>query len=391
MGGSQHKSRLKEQTETEYTTVNTPDSHGQLIEQQEHTFIADGSSLVSNGSSSNAGVAGQPSSLMGKITESAGGLSKGFMTRSAAYGVSSASASEQSSSSKWPLFTDSSESSSWAQHSEPSRSSQKSRLHALEPEQAFRSTYDKGSGEQEFSQHLSLTRSPSFGLGEPLQLARSEGGDLPAVGDGKSPVQTSKGAKSPHQSGRPSYSSHTSSGGQHVDPNDGAEVVALLSDPVLGTEDLPPSSFSIAIDQFDTNDQLRSRTSKLVSEAEDVLRAKLPAAPKHNAPSPSNPLNLIPDQAWFDSEILGSLANFDTGKENHNMGFELDAASTEYYSGWEGVLSRYTDEVWGDLLPIVKEARADIGQVLDGRQSLEPKAARRLEMILGHLRTGALP
>jgi len=52
---------------------------------------------------------------------------------------------------------------------------------------------------------------------------------------------------------------------------------------------------------------------------------------------------------------------------------------------WEGVLGRYTDEVWGDLLPLVREARKEVEDIIEGKGTEEPVALRRLKGILGHL------
>ncbi|KAF7945464.1 hypothetical protein EAE96_010234 [Botrytis aclada] len=75
------------------------------------------------------------------------------------------------------------------------------------------------------------------------------------------------------------------------------------------------------------------------------------------------------------------------------------AKKEEWKSDWEGVLSGYTDEVWGGLLPLVREAREELEgeeEEGDGRGEGEGKekekergnlkALRRLGAVLGHLR-----
>ncbi|KAI9707039.1 MAG: hypothetical protein M1812_008153 [Candelaria pacifica] len=392
MGGSEQKRPWREgPMDSENTVINTQEHHAHLIARQEQAAAEEDPLLVSRGLGSKVDAAGDSGPLVSRIAESASGLSKGFLMASAAHDLSSVAATEQSSSSKGSVLISSSESSDWAQHSEPSRSSRKTRSHATEPDQTFRSTFDKVSGEQDFLRYLSQANSPSLGLGEPLQVCPLGPQGLPVLGSEEIHFQTLEDTEARHQSYHPSVSAYTSSEAQFVNLNDGAEVVALLSNPELGTEETPLSSFSIAEDQVDIDDLFRSGTSRLELGAYEALKAKLPAAPKHNAPSPSNPLNLIPHRGWFDTEILSFSKTIENDKENRTASFESDAMAMEYYSGWEGVLSRYTDEVWGDLLPIVKEARADIKHVLEGAQPLEPKAAQRLKMILGHLRERTFP
>ncbi|PQE24760.1 zinc finger c2h2-type protein [Rutstroemia sp. NJR-2017a BVV2] len=56
---------------------------------------------------------------------------------------------------------------------------------------------------------------------------------------------------------------------------------------------------------------------------------------------------------------------------------------------WEGVLNGYTDEVWGGLAPLVREAREEVEKLKEGRIAGEEKgdvkALRRLRAVLGHL------
>lgn len=64
----------------------------------------------------------------------------------------------------------------------------------------------------------------------------------------------------------------------------------------------------------------------------------------------------------------------------------------KWKSEWEAVLNGYVDEVWGGLLPLVKEARGELkdegGEGGAGKERRELKALRRLEIVLGHLRGG---
>lgn len=84
----------------------------------------------------------------------------------------------------------------------------------------------------------------------------------------------------------------------------------------------------------------------------------------------------------IDSDHLLNLApNFDGAYGQPPEG------SDEWREQWDGVLNRYTDEVWGGLLPLVKDARQEVEDLRNNPSSTEqPKALRRLGAILGHLR-----
>jgi hypothetical protein len=135
---------------------------------------------------------------------------------------------------------------------------------------------------------------------------------------------------------------------------DGQEVLDLLSspgwinhelEPPSGDEDTEGYDWGLSHDQIS---QIRAMTQHL----------KVPEA--HSACGIENPLNLIPN---------------------------LDAEGrVQWIEQWEGVLTRYADEVWGGLLPLIKEARKEIEEIQhDGTVSEKPTALRRLEAILSHL------
>lgn len=95
------------------------------------------------------------------------------------------------------------------------------------------------------------------------------------------------------------------------------------------------------------------------------LQKDFPQAHEPSAIDVENPLNLVPAQKWL------------SGQERQ-----------QWLEQWEGVLNRYADEVWGDLLPLVKEARDEVETIKEdhGASDERPVALRRLGMILGHLR-----
>ncbi|KAI9681184.1 MAG: hypothetical protein M1817_002466 [Caeruleum heppii] len=115
-----------------------------------------------------------------------------------------------------------------------------------------------------------------------------------------------------------------------------------------------------------------------LSSLED-LKGRLPTPPTHSAPSPSNPLNLIPN-GLLEDRIIGS-------------DLEIDAFRASQLDTWAEILSRYSDVVWGDLLPLVTEARQELlergeaGQAHRSPLENEKSAVRRLEMLLRHLKS----
>ncbi|KAF7854738.1 hypothetical protein EAF04_010306 [Stromatinia cepivora] len=114
-------------------------------------------------------------------------------------------------------------------------------------------------------------------------------------------------------------------------------------------------------------------------------------------------LNLIPGyekekEARWREERRGK--EEDNGKEHMFAGVMFKSkmdegkgkGKEEWKSDWEGVLRGYTDEVWGGLLPLILEAREELGREEKERETGEAKdsgdlkALRRLGAVLGHLR-----
>ncbi|KAG9244604.1 hypothetical protein BJ878DRAFT_61096 [Calycina marina] len=109
----------------------------------------------------------------------------------------------------------------------------------------------------------------------------------------------------------------------------------------------------------------------------------------HPSMPADHPLNLIPQGESTDGN-MGSPAK-EGGYDEMYVQYEQDGhavSSTQVWkTQWEGVLGRYTDEVWGDLLPLVQEVRKEVENFVDGEEKEEPVALRRLKGILGHLQS----
>lgn len=135
---------------------------------------------------------------------------------------------------------------------------------------------------------------------------------------------------------------------------DGHDVLQILDDPSY-EKFSAPSEDDENYDWGLTTDQI----SKLREMTKDIL----PSPENHSSMPAEHSLNLIPIS---DPQFLTSPG--------------------VWREQWTDVLNRYTDEVWGGLLPIVKEARAEVEELSkEGPSPQQPKALRRLEAILGHL------
>jgi len=97
---------------------------------------------------------------------------------------------------------------------------------------------------------------------------------------------------------------------------------------------------------------------------------------------------------FFPSYVVPSSGNIPTGTEHdrsiHLGVCETDEAQRQWEEQWALVLTRYTDEVWGELSSLVQVARREVraGEFASdaGTVSLELPALRRLQQILGQIR-----
>ncbi|KAK6958109.1 hypothetical protein Daesc_000902 [Daldinia eschscholtzii] len=68
---------------------------------------------------------------------------------------------------------------------------------------------------------------------------------------------------------------------------------------------------------------------------------------------------------------------------------DMEEARSIWVSQWQGVLSSYTDEVWGELRPLVNQAREELTSLSEPYEEALPsklKAVRRLQQLLRHIR-----
>jgi hypothetical protein len=144
---------------------------------------------------------------------------------------------------------------------------------------------------------------------------------------------------------------------------DGEEVLAMLSDPNYSLEE----QFEAPEPEEENYDW--GLSGEQITQLRAMTKHMFPAPEPHAAVDLDHPLNLIPS-ARFGQEVQGTTLE----------------ETREWREQWNGVLTRYADEVWGGLLPLVKEARQEVEDMKQGSEGSEqPTALRRLGAILGHL------
>lgn len=148
--------------------------------------------------------------------------------------------------------------------------------------------------------------------------------------------------------------------------NDGAAVVALLSDPALNIDEEPTNTWAVP-----KTDKGKSKLGSQLVEQQPCNSAD-PLAPV-------NPLDLIPDfdASWNPVAYASSF---------HGGNCSSDEAFGDIRP-WTNILNRYHDEVWGDMLPLVKEAREELNSANSSSEGAlqDRPALRRLGMLLKHL------
>ena len=148
--------------------------------------------------------------------------------------------------------------------------------------------------------------------------------------------------------------------------NDGAAVVALLSDPAFNIDEEPTNAWAV----------LKTDKGKAKLGSQPVEQQLYDSA---DPLAPMNPLDLIPDfnTSW---NPVAHASNI------HYGNYSSDPAFGDIQP-WTDILNRYHDEVWGDMLPLVKEAREELKSANNSPESTlhDRPALRRLGMLLKHL------
>lgn len=305
-----------------------------------------------NGPSSKPEDAPSNPSILSRIAASASGLTHSALAAPNSNELDESVASALSNSGKATASSrNRDESSSWADTSKAAKQFTNS-----QPSGAARESFRIGHTEQhaqqserEFSSFLDGI--DSFQPSEPVENAKISGSNTLAEA-----WTRSQSAEKTHG---PTAQSTTVT---EQENRDGGEVVAMLSDPNLMSEHFEaPES-----DQEEYNWGL---SAEQLTQLRAMTKDLFPAPEPHANVDPDHPLNLLP-----------------TRETDSGLQRSRPEASEAWRGQWEGVLTRYADEVWGGLLPLVKKARQEIEDMEnDAANSEQTTALRRLGAILGHL------
>lgn len=292
--------------------------------------------------------------------------------------------------------------------------------------ESFRTAYNQSSTAEEFQQFLSSpSRSldPGAPLDESLYPSEAKGDNGFEVDHLHPPVSKPKAAS---QQNSPAP----------IEINDGAEVREILSDPAFDSvfnddintgsanhSGVSQASVGVPIDDGAEVRNLLSETTTESSLDDDInnlsmaehmgvplsppfysnleremikaMKSDLPPPPTHKDVPTNHPLNLRPLSDAEKETLPQDIENY-TQRLSVSLEGQAELSTEnkgdEWLADWDDVLSSYSDQVWGDMLPTVKAAKRELQEVRNGTASLDPKTIARLNMILGHVnQNGALP
>jgi hypothetical protein len=316
------------------------------------------------------------SSMLGRLTASAAGLAQSALTAPSSTEISDRASATLTSAGKGPQ-TGGNHSSAWA---ESSRASQQPTLPTLhgQPPSSFRSGHSEEharGAEAEFSSFLD-------GIDPFMPFSEVRGGaSLTPRPENVTPLD---GIRIGTETVRDQYGQATYNSVDEQQSHDGEEVWAILSKPSAMSDDLELLQDEDERVNWNLTDQQISRLRMIMDEL-------LPPPESHIPQQIDHPMNLVPHML---STSVIYPSNPITAREEDSIlyfgsSMPQETARQTWMSQWESVLTRYTDEVWGNLLPLVTEARQEIN-ALKGEPATAlaepPTALRRLQLVLDHLR-----
>lgn len=261
----------------------------------------------------------------------------------------------------------------WAESSQTSR--QQPSQGAQQPgRQVFRSSHQEqhtASAEAEFSSFLDGI--DTFG---------------PSTEDGTRPVLNDEDTEAFGSAPTAQVSGHNSEPYQfrsveEQESRDGEAVLDILSERRQEVDYFAPQNIEDEIEEWRLTDD---QTAKIQALVKDLF----PSSDMHTGTDVSHPLNLQPDT--FRSSDMSTWLPDEYAQESYSQFGQVlpqEEASRLWIEQWEGVLTRYADEVWGGLLPLVREAREEIEEIKKAEDPVDhrPKALRRLGQVLAHFRS----
>src|SRR5436190_5080336 len=288
-----------------------------------------------------------PSSMAGRLTASAAGLAQSALMAPSRSELSNHASAALASVGKSPQ-AGGSQSSAWA---ESSRVSQQPPLPALhgQPASPFKAGHIEQHArdiEAQFTSFLGGIDSftPSLeSYGDTGITLRQE---ILRPPDG---VET-RAVSADNQPGRYAYTSV-----EDQQRHDGDEVLAILSEPAEASVEL---NFSYVEDEaFNW-----SLTEQQLLRIREIIDDLFPPGGPHIALPPDHPLNLVPPMLSTSATTISTAANATDDGSTLLFGSVIsrETAMQAWMGQWESVLTRYADEVWGNLLPLVTEARKEI-------------------------------
>ncbi|KAE8449696.1 hypothetical protein EG329_007471 [Mollisiaceae sp. DMI_Dod_QoI] len=280
-------------------------------------------------------------SIFSRVTASASGLTRNTFASSSRNELNEHAAAALADAGKGHSLSGTSGQSSWAESSKLSHSANHSQTSGSSGLRARHSEAHATQSEHEFSTFLD--RIDSFTPSESPEDTRT------ATVSGRFEKTWARS----HNIERPPDVDLATITVAEQERRDGEDVSHLLSDPAVVDE-----QFELREEDEEHYDWGLSRDQ--VIELRAMTKDIFPPPEQFRGIAPGNPLNLVPMSDEYDQN--------------------------QWFEQWDGVLNRYADEVWGGLLPLVKEARKEIDDMRNDESVVEqPKALRRLNAILGHL------
>lgn len=161
---------------------------------------------------------------------------------------------------------------------------------------------------------------------------------------------------------------------QDAQAHDGTDVLAILDTFTPQTLDyFEPQTIEQEVEDWHLTREQNDLAKKLANEL-------------HITPAVANLAQMVP-RAFQEEEKAEYLPEEYAQDSFGQFGKVLPAAEAreKWVEQWNSVLNRYQDEVWGGMAPLVKEAKEEIKEIVEGSGGGHSKALARLGLVLGHI------